>query len=597
MAETTEHSQQLLETSEKVRELFLSVAKLISAKTIYAANNPTLTSFTRAFAESFHAFFEVEKELVLTVEQYRLRWHDHVVYENEDRNGSIAFMFFKDGVGEVTIHSSVTATELEQFVDIIKDEIHNPTPDSDIVTRLWKADFANISYRVLDEDPMGEPDGERGGGARNRAKALEADDHAGAPGDASGHSSLTDGEGFASIADYLLGVVTASRPKATAVEKELFVQDTFETLFYASTEELRRFNEELADTERSDKIATLLEIAIDFATGEVEPSTLENAICLAQRAVGFSKEERNPRTLARLLTLIRRGAEDCTNADVVTSLRRLERDLVAPEFLRALGERVDAPTEEVLGIVNYCRQVGETTVPVLRQMLKAHQKPVVHREVCDALLSVAGRGIDKVVEALDVDDPLVARDVIYLLRRSKPRVLPQVVRELVHYPDVQVREGTLQLLVDGGYEDGPTRAAILLEDQDAGIRRHALAALVKRPTTAVVRKVMSLCFDEKAPERDDEERTRLFEAAGRLAPDDMVERLSQALKKRTWHHFGRQQARSGDKLLAIAALVQTGEKGRPLLNELARDSDADVRAAAELAVAALSGSSGGEGDA
>jgi len=526
---------------------------------------------------------------VLTVDQYQLLWNGEVVYENADRNGSIAFMFFKDGVGEITVHSSVTATELDQFVDILKQEIHNPSPDSDIVTRLWKADFAHISYRVLDEDPLGEADGERGGGARSRTATLEADDLS-----IRGYDQgVTDDESTASIADYLLGVVKASRPTATPVEAELFIQDTLATLFCASANETRGFSEELGESERSDKIAMLLGTALDFVTGGSGTSMVENSTWLAQRAVGFAKDEGNPRTLTRLLALTRWHARDSIGDDAKAVLQELETVLVDPDFLRSLGTNADMPTEEVLGVVHYGRQIGAPALPVLREMLGAHQKPVVHREVCEALLALVEDGVGEIVDTLDLDDPLMARDVIYLLRRAMPGTLPPIVKELVHYPDVQVRDGALYLLSEGGYDEASALLVVLLDDPDAGIRRRALAALEGQPSPAAVHKLISLCFDDEDPARDDEERMQLFETAGRIAPREMVERLGQVLKKRTWHRLGRRAGKS-DRLFAVAALAHAGPRGRSLLKELSHDPDAEVREKAEGALAAKPHREGGE---
>src|SRR5512137_290972 len=67
---------------EKARAIFTSLAKYINAKTIYTANNPNVVNFARGLSEAFRAFFEDEKELILAVEQYQIKWRDEVVYTN-----------------------------------------------------------------------------------------------------------------------------------------------------------------------------------------------------------------------------------------------------------------------------------------------------------------------------------------------------------------------------------------------------------------------------------------------------------------------------------------------------------------------------------
>jgi hypothetical protein len=587
MTSPTEHSERILEASHKVREIFLALSKLISAKTIYTPQNPTLTGFSEAFRKAVASFFEDDRELQIRVEQYRLVWRDQVVYENTDRSGSVAFVLYKDGVGEITIHSSVTSVELDQFVDIIKEEIHNPRPDADIVTKLWQTDFGSISYRVLDEDPTGEAGGDRGDGVRSRAAVLQADDHQGQIG-TSGAPVLFDNQYSVSIADYLLGVVTASHPQASEHEKEQFIQDMLNTLFTVSADETRRFGEEYAEDQRRDKIALLLKTALELTGSLEDPSMLENAMRLAERASGYAKEEANARTLTRLVALIRdRAAELSTDDDLSAWLTSLDNELTDVDFLLSLGKRTDRPTEELLGVLRYCREVGPTAVPVICSLLEDFKKHVVHREACDALLALAGDGIGFIVDNLNVDDPMVARDIVYLLRKSKPERIPPLVKELVFYPDVTVREATLELLLEVGDNDSVPLITTLLDDQERGIRMRALAALEETAALAATGKVMSLCFDEDAPERDIEERSLLFATAGKLAGEAVVVKLEPMLRKRSWLGFGR-NAGSEVKLLATHALEHAGgDRAEALLRDLAGDQDVEVSSRAEEALATL----------
>ena len=142
--------------AEKVSAILQSLSKFIHGKKIYAKNNPTLEAFASEFRSGVESFFADQDELVLTIEQYAIKWFDTVVYENDKREGSLAFVLYKDGIGELTLQSTISNDELDRFVDIIKDEIHSFSSEEDVVTRLWKADFENISYRVLDEYLVGE---------------------------------------------------------------------------------------------------------------------------------------------------------------------------------------------------------------------------------------------------------------------------------------------------------------------------------------------------------------------------------------------------------------------------------------------------------
>lgn len=573
--------------SERVREVFLRLAKLIGARTIYTANNPTLTSFAASFYRAVKSYFELEKELGLRVEQYRLLWHDQVVYENEDRGGSIAFILFKDGVGEITLYPTVTTGELDQLVDILRAEIHDPSPNSDVVTRLWNADFANVSYRILEEDPTGQLEGERGAGARARVSPLQADDHPPTQAEAG-----TEVVAPLSIADYLLGVVNATRPQTTDAEKEQYIQDMLSTLFSSSTDEKRAFVESYVEDSRTDKIAMLVETAADFTRSDV-PAHIENAVFLLERAGVFAVDEAEPRTLLRVLTLVREQVQTHPEENVRAMAARIEKSLTAGGFLRTLGRREGLPTDEVLGALRYLRAVGPAAVPVIHELMHIHKKSAIHREACDALIAVAGDKLDEAIDALDVDNVHIARDVVYLLGAIPRAEVPPLLNELVHYPDEQVREGALDLLTHIGDKEAAGLMCVLLDDESKKLRMRAVSALADIGGTRATSRILELCFTEAGEGRDPDERTKLFEAAGRMAGNSVADRLEETLKKKSWIRLGGGHASRDHKLLAVAALKNaSGKRPHRLLESLASDSDDEVRAAAQRALVDASGPGG-----
>ena len=158
--------------SRRRAPFFVSLSKFLNAKTIYAGNSPMVGKFGEAFYKALQAFFQDEKELLLTVEQYQIKWRGETVYDNRERNESIAFLFYKDGVGEIIIQAAAKNDELEQFVDLIKNEISCTSSQGDIVSKLWQSEFANISYRVFDECADGKV--RRGTRLRKRVRGTAA---------------------------------------------------------------------------------------------------------------------------------------------------------------------------------------------------------------------------------------------------------------------------------------------------------------------------------------------------------------------------------------------------------------------------------------
>ncbi|MEJ2722902.1 MAG: hypothetical protein P8181_17455, partial [bacterium] len=197
-----------IESVEKTRAVFTSLSKLVLGRKIYARNNPTLIKFANEFDAALHDFFIDNDELVVAVDKFVIRHGDHVVYENDRRDESIAFLLHKDGIGELSIQSTVTPEEMEAFVELIKDEVRNTSQEEDVVTKLWKADFDHISYRVLDEYLVGEFGEGRVGERESPAGILEHEDHPEIPSfEDKGRVFVGDGNELDSIGSYLRELV------------------------------------------------------------------------------------------------------------------------------------------------------------------------------------------------------------------------------------------------------------------------------------------------------------------------------------------------------------------------------------------------------
>jgi hypothetical protein len=93
-----------------------ALTKLVNGRKIYVENNPRLEQFRDEFTGALRRFFDQQEELVLSVEPHALKWEDTVVYENERREESLAFILFKDGIGEITLLPGVVSAEAPERI-------------------------------------------------------------------------------------------------------------------------------------------------------------------------------------------------------------------------------------------------------------------------------------------------------------------------------------------------------------------------------------------------------------------------------------------------------------------------------------------------
>jgi hypothetical protein len=571
---------------EKVRGIFACLSKYIHAKTIYASNNPNVANFEAAFYRSFESYFRDDKELVLSVEQYRIQWREETVYENCEKAESIAFLLYKDGVGEITFQSSVTPAELDRFVDLLRTEIFNPSSHLDVVSRLWQAEFAGISYRVFDECAEGAPGEGRGSGSESREQPLQAGDHSAvalaAPSNGAGSAS---GGPPDSLGAYLEGLVERELRRSTPREREKRLQDMLTYLFSSSADELASWRNSCARLDDGNKLLRLLNIMLDFAELRSAPPVVRDIDDIISRLVRFIVEEAHLPTLVALLDNQRTICRNRLFAVDFQSLpSRIEHELTNSAFLLSLGKTKGRTPQDAHEALNYFRLVGEKAVPGVCELLTALKDPILHKSACDCLIDIAAKDLPRIVNDLNLDNPYEARDALYLLRRAANKEIHPVALKLIVSTDLSVREQVIEYLAGVANDEAAILLCRLLDDDDPGIRTKTFAAIEEFRHPAVIEKVLAACFADDIASKGADELERMFRAAGKLGRERTVASVRQMLGKGSWFRLGKGRGRQ-NKLLAVTALRHIpGPEALESLRELAQDGDSLVRTKAVYAL-------------
>jgi len=577
--------------SDKVRAVFNCLSKLVLGKKIYAKSNPTLLRFSEEFRAALQGFFEDEETLVVSIDKHEIRWNDHVVYSNDKRDESIAFIFFRDGIGELSIASSVTPHELEQFVDLIKDAVRAASQEEDIVTQLWKTDLEHISYRVLDEYLVGEFGEGRRGGQQSELVSLETEDHPDAPSFAEKGRIFVGGDDKVEPLDGYLKRLVGGGSEKSGEERETHFQDMMTSFFTVSSDELRVFKDKLFEKRKKDGLVSFIVEYLDFALMQDNPSAQRDVMNIVDRLTDCMIGELRGPVLAVLLGDIRRfAAAGELTANVREFVSGLEKKLVDPSILISLGETAAGSEEEMEDAFAYFEAVGANAVPTIRKIMEENPDPRLHRKARDTLVRVAGTALPEVIAGLNIDKPQVARDVIALCKAAKFSEIPQVIKELIYYPDDHVRREAIHFLAGFGTREALELLVKLLDDADKGIRLKALAVISGVDAPVVKERVVEIAFGKEFAQREFDEQVEIFKALGKIAGESALPKLKQAVGKRTFLGIGSRHKQE-NKLLAIEALEQIDKPvAKRMLGDLANDSDNAVSSRAAVALGLAEGS-------
>ena len=576
-------SQTSAEAGQAAERVMKALSRLVNGRKIYAENNPRLGQFREELESALGQFFALDDELVLTIEQYAMLYGDSVVYENLKREDSLAFILFKDGIGELTLTAAAIGVELDRLVTILAEELFHVAGDEDVVTRLWNADFQHIAYRVLDDYLSGEF-GEGAGNAGGAERSDETADQAELLPSLSdkGRVIVHRSDSLESIDTMLREVVRRYHPDLSGSEFELAYQRVLRTAFTVPVEELAVYRAELEAERAEDGVAALIESLFVFTLLSDNPSAVRDVCSILERLIDYATAEKNPVTLGRIVRYIHafsaeHDPSDAVKAFCVRMLARAGSPALVGAFLDGLADtdpRVDA-------VIAFVTAAGPGSVDPLVRALHRAETPALHRKLCDALIAVAGPSLASVLDRFDVDHPEVAVDVVYIARAIKLDPMAPRLRELVFYPEARVKLEMLNWIASRNEAECTELLLASLGDLDKRVRLRVLDALCERRTPRVRERLTELAFDRDLVERANDEQEAIFRTLGHVGDAQTVNQLRALVERRRFLA----QGRSIDaKHLAIRALERMrDETALDLLNRLAEDSNEAIRMRAQRA--------------
>jgi hypothetical protein len=127
-----------------------SLSKAARSFTLYDPSNAVVRGFLADYRAKAAAA-TAQGELALEVRPFQLLRGGEVVYQEEDRERSLSFRLFRDGLREITFTRGVAWEELLHFLEILAIRYTGVRQqEDDSVTLLRKAEFGGISFQAVE---------------------------------------------------------------------------------------------------------------------------------------------------------------------------------------------------------------------------------------------------------------------------------------------------------------------------------------------------------------------------------------------------------------------------------------------------------------
>jgi len=131
--------------AQRVREILRLLVKAQKALRLYQTGNAVSERLQAELFSTLSTHLDDFGSFTLTVREFRILLGGEAVYEGTDRNDSLAFLLFRDGIRQLTFGPGLTPNELHRFLTCLNRVAVLANEQDDLVTLFWEEDFKAIT--------------------------------------------------------------------------------------------------------------------------------------------------------------------------------------------------------------------------------------------------------------------------------------------------------------------------------------------------------------------------------------------------------------------------------------------------------------------
>ena len=550
---------------DEVRQLFVTLAKAFRAYQLYDDNNPVRRRFLEGLRTELQRLWTEMDRIVVTVDEDHFYLDGREVYRSESRADSLAFLFFKDGVREITFLPGVEGDELERFLGVLQRARKLVPEGDDLLTVLWEADLRFFEYQYVDLMAEGVALPEPGAG--NSTAELQA---------------VLEAEDEADQADEADSREAGDEPPPPQTVK----QDDFNPTLYAldprEMEKLRaEVGKELARDTRNDVLSALFDRLEERRDRSRQMEILRILSTLLPNFLSRGALVPATRVLEELRALERRDGvlDERGHAEVGAMLDAVSARDTLDELIKALYDgTIRATPTQLAGFLTYLRGAA---LPALLNASETVEHKELRSVLRTAVQGIARKNRAAVLTLLEEEDPVVAAGAARLVGDMQITEAGPALAGLLAHDAATVRLAAVEAAISLKASTVAGALEHTLDDPDRDVRvaaARALGTLKYRPAARVLADIVG---SKDIRGADIGEKVAVFEAYGAVAGEDGVRRLDGLLNGKSL--FGKREPTE----VRAAAALGLGRMGTPAAKEALRkaldDDDPVVRSNANRA--------------
>ena len=531
------------------------LSKGIRATQLYLPNNPVYQRAVDNIRAAFRQIWQATDDLVFDVGETELRWEDNVVYSQDQRNESIAWTLFKDGVRSLTFRPGVEETEIVRFLGVLQQarNLQADAPD-DLLTLLWAQDFQFVAYTFREL-------------ASENAVPIEK------------------GETIPSTPPSQIQhrVQEEAPPKREGL---VSIDDFDTTLYFLEDGEVAYLKKDVEREYSQDLRRNVLSMLFDLLELQTYGTVRAELISIVENFIPYLLGAGDFRSVAYILretrAILQRAREIIPeHRKTLEGLpgRLSQRDALS-QLLQSLDEAAMHPTEEELA--ELFQELAPEALPTLMGWIAKLHNERVRDLVQAAAARLAQANAGEVLKALGSEDSAAQLEMVKLAGRLKLPGAPEGMEPLLASGDRALKLAVVEALTAIASPSALRLLERAIDDGDRDVRIAAVRFLASRGYRNAAARVETIVSGSKLRNADLTEKMAFFEAYGALVGAKGIAALDKLLVAK-----GLLGKREDPETRACAAMalgkIRTPE-ARAVLERASQDKEPLVRNAVTRAL-------------
>jgi hypothetical protein len=543
-----------------VQELLRLIVKAARAHQLYLPNNPVYQGAITTLRAGFRPIWSEADEISLTISESEIRWFDVVISDTSSSaksSDSLAWLFYKDGVRELTMQKGFEENEVVKLLDIIQRARKGGADEDDLVTMLWESDFIFLQYKYVDLLADGNGGDDLADGGEQRPASAEAVRH----GTREAVEESRAG-GLVNMADF---------------DGTLYFLDQRE-IEYLETELAREYAQDL----RTNVVSVLLDIFETQTDADVRGEVLDNIQTLLVYLLAAGHFRGVAYALREVHAAVTRVGE--ITAEQREKLAQFPERLSSADALGQLLQALDTaptlpPNDELIELFDQLRPAALQTVFLwLPKSQNDRLRPLLET----AAGRLAAANTSELVRLIQVGERAVSSEAVRLAGVLKAQVAVTSIGRILGESDAERRRVAVNALTEIASPGALQALEKAVEDEERDVRITAVRALTAKAYRPVLPKLEAMVKGKAVRDADLSEKMAFFEGYGALCGDAGVPHLDSVLNGKSL--LGRREDSEIRACAAMALGRVNSPKAQEALRKASVEKDVVVRNAVNRAL-------------